>query len=480
MSAIQRPARGCWRRALAGPLLITLSWSLLVVAPAFAQRAAPTPTPLDEYVRKPDAAFRWEVASSKAGERSDTIVLRVASQAWRMTPEVDREVWQHWLVVSRPHELKHDTGFLFIGGGANDAAAPERADPMIARIAEESGTIVAELKAVPNQPLVFHQDGTPRKEDDLLGYGWDQYIKTGESSWVPQLAMAKSAVRAMDALQQWARQESASLERFVVAGASKRGWTTWLTAAVDPRVAAFVPIVIDVANVEPSIRHHAEAYGFWAQAIGNYYQHQILQRWDHPRLKELYRFIDPYSYRDRLTQPKLVLNASGDQFFLPDSSQFYFQELQGERLLRYVPNADHSLRGSDATESLMAFYQMFLSDRPRPRVDWTFRDDGTIEVRCQPAPARARQWQATNAKNRDFRLMTIGPAFASHELASACEGTYIGRIDPPGAGWTAFFVELEFDSGGAFPLKLTTSVRVLPDRLPHAGVDLKTVPYERR
>ncbi len=32
--------------------------------------------------------------------------------------------------------------------------------------------------------------------------------------------------------------------------------------------------------------------------------------------------IDPYEYRDLLTMPKLVLNSAGDQFFLPDSSQF--------------------------------------------------------------------------------------------------------------------------------------------------------------
>ena len=54
--------------------------------------------------------------------------------------------------------------------------------------------------------------------------------------------------------------------------------------------------------------------------------------------------------------PKFIINASGDQFFLPDSSQFYFDELPGVRYLRYVPNADHSLKGSDATESLLACY----------------------------------------------------------------------------------------------------------------------------
>ena len=29
--------------------------------------------------------------------------------------------------------------------------------------------------------------------------------------------------------------------------------------------------------------------------------------------------------------PKFVLNAAGDQFFLPDSSQFYYDELKGPK-----------------------------------------------------------------------------------------------------------------------------------------------------
>ena len=34
------------------------------------------------------------------------------------------------------------------------------------------------------------------------------------------------------------------VDQFFVAGGSKRGWTTWTTAVVDPRVVAIVPMVI--------------------------------------------------------------------------------------------------------------------------------------------------------------------------------------------------------------------------------------------
>ena len=56
--------------------------------------------------------------------------------------------------------------------------------------------------------------------------------------------------------------------------------TELVICADDPRVEAIVPIVIDVLNSQQSIKHHAEVYGFWAKAIGAYYDHQILQRPD--------------------------------------------------------------------------------------------------------------------------------------------------------------------------------------------------------
>ncbi len=44
------------------------------------------------------------------------------------------------------------------------------------------------------------------------------------------------------------KQGFGKIEKFMVAGASKRGWTTWTTAAVDKRVIAAIPIVMDMAN----------------------------------------------------------------------------------------------------------------------------------------------------------------------------------------------------------------------------------------
>ena len=40
----------------------------------------------------------------------------------------------------------------------------------------------------------------------------------------------------MDAVQEYAKSKrQVDIQKFFVTGASKRGWTTWMTAACDPR-----------------------------------------------------------------------------------------------------------------------------------------------------------------------------------------------------------------------------------------------------
>jgi PhoPQ-activated pathogenicity-related protein len=445
------------------------------------ERSSGTATALVDYVRQPDATYAWKLVKKVEGDLATTFVVQLTSQKWRTTDDVDRPVWEHWLLVVKPAKPVSNKAFLLIGGGSNDRGAPEKPDAVTMHVAEATNSVVAELRMVPNQPLTFHGDGVPRKEDDLIAYAWDQYLRTGDATWLPRLPMVKSAARAMDCIQELLAGNDGGehrIEKFVVAGGSKRGWTTWMTGVADPRVEALVPIVIDVLNVEPSMRHHAEVYGFWAQAIGNYVQHNITTQWGHPRMEEIYEIVDPYHHRDRLTMPKFIVNACGDQFFCPDSSQFYFDDLKGEKHLRYVPNADHSLRNSDAIESITAFYQMVQAGKARPRFTWKFQRDGSIRVAVEDQPKKVLLWQATNPKARDFRLKTIGSAFTSSELADEGDGVFVGRVGMPDQGWTAFLVESTFDTGTSLPLKLTTAVRVLPKTLPHEGIDVSKTPYE--
>jgi PhoPQ-activated pathogenicity-related protein len=116
------------------------------------------------------------------------------------------------------------------------------------------------------------------------------------------------------------------------------------------------------------------------------------------------------------------------------------------------------------------FYDSVLNNRPRPRVTWKFEKNGTVQVKTvktEGTPTAVKLWQATNPAARDFRLEKIGAAYAESPIGSSGNGTYVARVDKPAKGWTAYFIEVTYPSGGKYPLKFTTPVRVTPDVYPH-------------
>lgn len=427
-------------------------------------------TALDRYVASPDPNFSYRLVETIRRDGFTTYVLRLTSQQWRTPAEVDHHVWEHWLTIVQPDTVSNPTGFLFISGGSISSKAPGVPMPIFTDMAVRTRSVVAELRTIPNEPLQFADEKFKRNEDAIIAYTWEKFMKTGDETWPLRLPMTKAAVRAMDAITAFAGstqngKAGAKVERFIVSGGSKRGWTTWTTAAVDDRVVAIVPYVIDCLNLPASMDHHYRAYGFWAPAVSDY-----LKIWPWvgtPQYKALMKIEDPYEYRDRLTMPKLIINSTGDQFFLPDSSKFYFDDLEGEKHLRYVPNTKHDLNNSDAPLSLDAFYEAVLTGKPRPSYKWRFEKDGSIRVETRTKPTEVRLWQATNPKARDFRLDIIGKAFQSEVLQPVREGVYVGRVNKPANGFTAWFIEMTYPLGSKYPLKLTTGVRVTPDILPH-------------
>lgn len=450
------------------PTLAVLFASLLALVPTPAA-GANRETALDRYVAAADPAYRYELVTTIPGDGYTAHVLEMTSQQWRAAPEVDRPLWRHWLTIIRPERVESRIGVLVISGGSNARRPPARINPLLTSLAVETRSVVSEVRMVPNQPLTFAGEKSPRSEDAIIAYSWEKYLTTGDERWPLRLPMTKSVVRAMDTVTAFCASTqggAAVVDRFVVGGRSKRGWTAWTAAAVDKRVVAIVPMVIDMLNIEPSFEHHYRAYGRWASALGPYQEAGLMQWLGTAQSRELIAIEDPYAYRDRLTMPKMIVNSTGDQYFLPDSSQFYIDGLKGETYLRYVPNTDHSLRGSDVAESSIAFYQSIIAGVERPRFEWSFEEDGSIRLMTQTEPTVVRLWQAANPTARDFRLETIGPAFHSSVLNDEGNGVYTGRVATPAQGWVAFFLEMTYPNELGYSFKFTTGVRVVPDVLP--------------
>ena len=452
---------------------------LLFVSSARAQAPASAPassnmrasqaewTALDRYIAAPDPSYKYEVISKVVGKGYTTFIVDMTSQTWRSTKEVDRNVWRHWMMIVKPDDVKTTKSFLYITGGNNNSAAPKDANSQVIQIATTTKSVVTELRMVPNQPLTFSDDKKPRTEDEMIAYTWDKFLRTGDDVWPARLPMTKAAVRAMDTVVSVCKSEAAgnvAIDGFVVAGGSKRGWTTWATAVVDKRVVAIVPLVIDLLNIEPSFRHHFAVYGYYAPAVNDYEEMKIMDWTGTPQYRNLMKIEEPYEYRGRLTMPKFIINATGDQFFLPDSWQFYYNDLSGVKHLRYVPNAEHSLGGSDAWFTVLACYNSVLTGASLPQYTWNIEADGTIRVKTTTKPSAVKLWQATNPGSRDFRITTIGPKWTSTTLEGKGNGEYSARVTPPKKGYTAYMIELTFPSDLVLaPYKFTSGVKVVPD-----------------
>ena len=299
--------------------------------------------------------------------------------------------------------------------------------------------MVAELGMVPNQPLRFADSpDRARSEDDLIAYTRVKHFATKDDTWLVRLAMVKSGVRA------WTPSRSSWRPRRAAGLASISSWWEAAPSAAGPpgswrrwtRVAAIIPMVIDALNSEAVTRHHFEAYGFFSPALGDYVRHGLFPtKIGTPEYRAVLAIEDPYNYRDRpqLRMPKFLINAAGDQFFLPDNSRFYYRDLPEEKHLRYVPNANTIWRDPTSVESIIAFYQAILDGTPRhvlvAEAGGRLDRDPAVDI-----PAEVNLWQASNPEGRDFRVDTIGRAYRSTKLRELQLGRVHGECRPAGQG----------------------------------------------
>lgn len=451
-------------------LICALVFNSLLAMPQYLLAAAGLElTALDHYVRQPDPNYRYSVINTVEGQGYKTFIVEMASQRWLTEAEVNLPLWEHYMTITAPETISSDIGFLTITGGSKSNAAPTAAQASDIKRALESQTVVSTLYMVPNQPLVFLNDEEKqRTEDSIISYTWDKYLRTGDEKWPLRLPMTKAAVRAMDTVTSVMASADggySQVSQFVVAGGSKRGWTTWTTAIVDSRVVAIMPIVIDLLNLEESFKHHFAVYGAYSPAVIDYVLEGNIAWIGTPEFASLMDLVEPFEYRDRLDLPKFLLNSTGDEFFLPDSWQFYWDELVGEKHLRYVPNSNHGMDDTDVYESIDAWYYAIVHNVRMPRYSWDVAEDGTITVLSLDKPDAVLLWQAHNPQDRNFMQAVIGRAYTStpvQEMAGN-PGLYQVKIEPPEQGFTAYYLEMTYPGGSSTPLKFSTGVKVVPD-----------------
>ena len=271
---------------------------------------------------------------------------------------------------------------------------------------------------MPNARITFASDPEERSrgEDSLCAYTWQQNLLNPDNPELNvYLPMVRAAVRSMDAITEFSQQElDTEIEKYVISGASKRGWTTWLTGAMDQdRIIGILPVVWDAINVAEIFHHQIKSYGGWSWAVEDYVENNIPLYLDTPELEVMQDLIDPYRYRDRLTMPKLVITGLMDEFQMADDEQFWWDDMPGPKWLVKSPNTEHTqVTGIGVAVPMMGTWLTYLlNDWELPYITWDYEEDsGDITVEVHDGEVyTAQKWYATSCSQdrRDFRLANL-------------------------------------------------------------------------
>jgi PhoPQ-activated pathogenicity-related protein len=342
--------------------------------------------------------------------------------------------------------LKYKDALLFITGGSLDKGKPnihkwdEDLTVGLTGVAKTNMTIVAILWQVPNQPL--YDDLT---EDALISYTLHNYLNDHDMTWPLLFPMTKSAVRAMDVIQKFSKKELRwKVKHFIVSGASKRGWTTWLTGANDKRVIAIGPMVIDVLNMPVNIDYQKVVWGDYSIEIEDYVRLGIAQQLGTESGNELVKMIDPYSYRKLLTMPKMIFMGTNDPYWPADAVKNYIDSIPGDNHICYTPNAAHDLGDKKiAFTSLSALIGSTVTKKALPVCNYTISENGgTATVRISTTPellVDAKIWSA-DSKDQDFR----DEKWHSNNISLTDKSEITVGVRIPDSGFRAFYVDLKY------------------------------------
>jgi PhoPQ-activated pathogenicity-related protein len=428
-------------------------WLTSLFCLTVALRPSPARADLSEYLRKPEPVFAWKLNEKIERDGNTIHDLRLVSQTWQGIK------WEHDLQVYQPKGVRPSATLLLWNTGGRPKPESMTLGLKLAQLVQAP---CAFLYGIPNQPLLGG-----KSEDALIAETFVRYLNDKDEKWPLLFPMVKSLVKAMDALQAFARQEwKTPVKSFIVTGASKRGWTTWLTAASDPRVKAIAPMVIDTLNMRAQMDHQLDTLGAYSDQVHEYTERGLVPVPNTPTAERLWKMVDPYFYRDRLTMPKLLINGNNDPYWSTNALNLYWDGLKGDKWVLYVANAGHNLEQLDidgqpdrsrAIHGLAAFARHVIRNNPMPKLTWKHDDaEGKprFTVPCTPEPKGGRLWVA-EAPTRDFRKAT----WRSRPLEKNGD-SFGGVIDSPAKGFRAFYAELDYVIGD-LPYHLSTTLRVV-------------------
>ena len=471
------------------------------------------------FVQHEDGAYKYKLQNQAETNNLNIKTYILDSQKWPIEADSDiaSTIWRHKLVIYIPKSVTHNQALFYVSGGystdinGQETFSPSKEKLDFANIAIDNQAPVVVIEDVPNQYLLINS--IPKKEDQILAFTYKKVMEDPMKNayLAGHLPMVKSIIKGMDASQAILAEHGLNITNFVMMGASKRGWAAWLATLEDERVSAIIPVVIDILNVQKNINHICNSYkSHCPPALRDYQAEGVMSSIDSSAFTNLMTIEDPLSYvslpkyTKQASVPKYIINSSGDDFYAPDSSKFYFKALSGDNYIRYLPAAMHYFAGNPISDSLNNmkllneavnnYFYFHLNHIPLPDVSWSVATN-KMSIDSSFKPEKVKLWTAHNDEDRDFRFLNsyskfhVGVKAALLYVAkylpfsiSVCDTCYKEQevvsnciensachidIDLPVAkkGWQASFVELYYNISGR-EFIITTEINISPDTYP--------------
>jgi len=421
-------------------LIALLALILLINNQLLAQS---TKTALEDFLAKPNSSFAYTLKDSIQHAGITQYELELTSQEWK------EMIWKHRLVILKPATILSDKALLYIGGGKIEDGIPVYRDlddevvKSMGKLALQNQSLIALVFQTPNQPIF---DG--KNEDEIISYTLHQFQETGDLTWPVLFPMVKSASSAMDAVAEFSEKNlSTPINSFILTGFSKRGWTTWLTGSQDPRVTGIAPIVIDVLNMSTSLQYQIETWADYSIEIQDYVALGIPQQANSKVGQATMELVDPYSYRAKLTMPKLIFIGTNDPYWPVDAVKNYIDSIPGQNNLIYIPNVGHDLGdGKIASQVLGAFvaYQNTGKILPEVFTEVSKGESGSLKLEVKASgqePIKIELWKAESTEDKDFRDEKWGSKKLSNSSTSKKN-----MVSLPKEGQKAFYIAYYFKS----------------------------------
>ncbi len=302
-------------------------------------------------------------------------------------------------------------------------------------------------------------------ESDLMGFGMQKMMETGDLTWSGYYAIAKSYLRAITLMQ---IHPDIRAEKAVLLGCSKRGLAVSICAGADPgRVAGVMITCFPGGNLLGMAANKYRAFGpdisgpLKSKTGPGFQPPKVqLRALNNPIGFGYLMAFDPYLWRDQIQAAYLVAIGTNDEFYGLEAPNEMLEQFSGDKAFLAIDNLPHTWISRKHLAAWRMWLRYNFQGGKIPQVTTKLEKAAaavniTADVIFDAAPLHVRLYFAYSPSHdwRFSRWHYKEMEFVSNQYQSHLEAAPDSHL--------ALYAEVEFEAMGE-PAYVSSLVAVLP------------------